>query len=147
MLLTLERHPTVYKGATLGNLTDEGGDISCFMLERAWEDNAPYVSCVPAGEYELIPHVGSKYRDTWALLGRTVSVRPTSHASRSTILFHAANYHYQLSGCLAPGYQVHMLAWGIPPTVGVFQSSPAMDEIKKVLGIGTSGHWLHIIDP
>ena len=147
MLLTLERHATVYKGATLGNLSDEGGDISCFILERAWEDNTPRVSCVPAGEYELIPHSGTKYQETWALLGRTVGVSAHPEVQRSTILLHAANYHYQLSGCLAPGYQAHMLAWGIPPTVGVFQSRPAMDEIKKVLGIGTTGHWLHIIDP
>ena len=147
MLLTIERHPMVYQGGTLSNLMSEDGEIACFTLERAWLDNRPSISCVPAGEYELIPHIGPKYQDTWALRGRTVSVVPDPDYERWGILFHAANYHYQLAGCIAPGYTAGMVATGNPPSVGVFSSRPAMEEIEIVLGIGTTGHWLHIIDP
>jgi len=147
MRLTLERHAMVYQGATLGNLMSDDGEIACFTLERAWLDNRPSVSCVPAGEYELVPHHGTKYQDTWALRGRTVSPVPDPSKERSAILLHPANYHHQIQGCIAPGYSAKMVAMGSPPSVGVFESRPAMAEIEAVLGIGTHGHWLLIVDP
>lgn len=85
--------------ATLGALYLPGPLFKCWTLERAWADNAPNVSCIPAGEYPL------RLRSDlgWSKkLGRPV-VEIFDVPGRSLILFHPANWWWQLEGCVAPG--------------------------------------------
>lgn len=86
--------------ATRGELhLDPAPGFQCFTLERAWKDNQPDVSCIPPGEYPL------RLRDKagWAQkLGRPV-VEIFDVPGRSLILFHPANWWWQLKGCVAPG--------------------------------------------
>ena len=149
MLLTLERSIIPYKNATLGSLFNDEGTFHSFALERAWENNRPSKSCVPAGEYELVPHKSPRHGQTWALAGRTVSHLPSPLHERNLILFHAANWASQLAGCIAPGYTATVTEAGPRPVVGVFKSAAAVNQLLKLLHESTArnGHWLHIIDP
>lgn len=87
---------------TFGELTFSG--ISLHTLERKWHDNMPNMSCIPAGEYALVPHHSPKWGDTWAIVNERYGVfqAPTGKG-RWGILIHPANLEEQLQGCIAVG--------------------------------------------
>ena len=80
-------------------------------LERPWRPGAPggmpFVSGVPDGSYELLPHVRPDGTAVFALRNPDLGVyyergeRPD--AGRYLILIHSANYVEQVQGCIAPG--------------------------------------------
>jgi len=63
----------------------------CLSLERSWQDNKPFISCIPLGTYKLV-----KYRKPGQF--QLMDVK-----NRTYILIHVANYVHQLAGCIAPG--------------------------------------------
>jgi hypothetical protein len=64
-------------------------------LEDDWLNNAPRVSCIPAGTY-------SCHRDTYHKTGEaTFEIRGVPNRSR--ILFHAANTEEHVEGCVGLG--------------------------------------------
>lgn len=84
---------------TLGNLSvinEEGKPVfGSVVLERGWRNNAKGESCIPVGEYVLKLEYSPRFRmDLWEVYGVP---------GRSECKFHAANYWYQLNGCMAPG--------------------------------------------
>ncbi len=72
------------------------------MMEPPWRDNRRNRSCIPAGLYEVVPHLSPRFR-------RCLLV--TQVPGRSHILFHAGNlggdtdrgWHTHTMGCLLPG--------------------------------------------
>lgn len=82
----------------------EWGDLSLWLMEREWNGNRRNVSCVPRGEYKLVRHHGTKYPDTWALVGLTVGggVHAIQGKSRYACVIHSAAFPSDLEGCLAP---------------------------------------------
>lgn len=76
--------------------------------ERRWADNEPFVSCVPAGFYVLEPHNGTKYRDTWALIGDTVSHTSEEGVPRSACVLHWASSGKGLQGCVSAGHELQV---------------------------------------
>lgn len=78
---------------TLGLLTFD--DFEVFTCERPWEDNKPYVSCIPEGDYNLVRHDSPKFGDRVWMVHNV--------PDRTFILFHVANWPHQLQGCIAPG--------------------------------------------
>ena len=72
------------------------------VMEPPWRDNRRNRSCIPAGLYEVVPHISPKF-------GRCLLV--TDVPDRSHILFHAGNvggdveldWHTHTAGCLLPG--------------------------------------------
>jgi len=144
--LILERSGIEYHKATLGTLYSRESNLHLFMLERAWDDNKPFVSCVPGGLYELEPHTGKG--GTWALVGDTVSHWEDEEHARFCCLFHPANYAHQILGCLAPGLSaVYVDPDADFPQIMVGRSGDAMGILKRALGVGSLGHTLEIIDP
>ena len=122
------------------------GSPKFITCERAWKDNQPNVSCVPTGFYLLEPHDGTKYKNTFALVGSTVShtVDPSpvwltadlspvwltvdgAGVTRSACVFHKASKGSQLQGCIALGTSVTLVA----------DSSWA-----KLSGLGHGKEWL-----
>jgi hypothetical protein len=97
--------------------------------ERAWLDNQPKISCIPSGDYSLVPHLHGEKAPTWALVGETVSHMPEAGKARSAILLHAANWPHELQGCIAPG----RFLGAINVELGVSSSQAAMSEILGVL--------------
>lgn len=80
------------------------GDRWYVSLEREWLHNLPFMSCVPQGVYDLVPHHGEKYPDTFALVGLTVGAAPSEHKPRYACVLHGASGPRQLQGCIALGY-------------------------------------------
>lgn len=82
----------------------EAGDVSLWIMEREWNGNRRNVSCVPRGNYKLVPHHGTKYPNTWALKGLTVAGGdvPDRSKARFACVIHSAKHPTDLEGCLAP---------------------------------------------
>lgn len=89
---------------TLGILTAVNTNDEIFVcktLELAWKDNKPNISCIPSGVYEC------KYTRS----NRLSQVKGTDFYTyevlgvkgRAGIRIHAANYFFQLLGCIALG--------------------------------------------
>jgi len=78
--------------ATMGIIELEGEVF--WTVERPWLDNAPNVSCVPEGVYDLRWRESPRFGWTWIL---------EDVPNRTHILIHSANWSRQLQGCIALG--------------------------------------------
>ncbi len=79
----------------LGQLSDESGHVICDTCERPWLNNAPKVSCIPTGTYNVIKHDSPNHPDTWEITGVP---------GRSGILIHNGNSAMEDSeGCILVG--------------------------------------------
>lgn len=96
MEATLERlHKT--EKQTLGILTlFKGGKevFRCHTLELPWKDNKRQISCIPEGEYKVIPRESPKFKKHFHVL---------DVPGREYILIHPGNYYTQIRGCILPG--------------------------------------------
>lgn len=105
------RVPEVGIGRTFGLL--QMGPITLRTLEREWIPGphgcgAPNVSCLPAGEYELVwresPSKGMRLHFRNEDLGVYVESHYREHPwQRFSCMFHPANYASDLAGCIAVG--------------------------------------------
>ena len=85
---------------TIGTLV--AGDLALAIMEPPWRGNARNRSCIPAGVYEVVPHLSPRF-------ARCLMVAAVPE--RSYILFHAGNvggdvergWHTHTAGCLLPG--------------------------------------------
>jgi hypothetical protein len=69
--------------------------LSGISLERGWLNNQNNISCVPKGTYTVILEYSNKFKkELWEL---------KNVPNRSECKFHAANYWYQLNGCISLG--------------------------------------------
>jgi hypothetical protein len=69
--------------------------FSALSLERGWRNNEKGVSCIPIGMYKVVLEYSNRFKtDLWEIKGVE---------NRSECKFHAANYWYQLNGCIALG--------------------------------------------
>lgn len=149
MILTLVRW--AYASAfTLGTLRGSGLTLATLELpwiadpdSRAGLAGEPFKSCVPDGEYALVPHSSPKYPmpDRWvfALTNPELGVYYDDHEipegqqfGRSKVLIHTANYVTQLLGCIALGRK-HVFS-GEP---AVQDSGAAVRMLRATLGRGT----------
>jgi hypothetical protein len=75
---------------------DENAKIlfQCFTLELPWKNNERKVSCIPTGEYDIVPRWSQKYTNHLHIL---------DVPNRDFILIHEANFVRQLEGCIAVG--------------------------------------------
>jgi len=130
---------TMYErwGGRYSVLSSHDGEVLCWVMERRWRDNTPNVSCVPRGLYELVPHHGEKYQDTWALEGDYVSAAP-SDKPRYACVFHQAVFPSDLQGCLAP-------CWSVGATGMALDSHGAMRALLNYLSKQPQPHRLMLI--
>lgn len=77
------------------------GVVRFWIMEREWDFNRSGTG-VPKDEYRLERHNGTKYKDTWALIGDGVSHFETDGIPRYACAIHPADYPANLKGCLAP---------------------------------------------
>ena len=83
-----------------------------YTIERPWIPSAPggqpFNSCVPAGDYKLVPFRRPNGDEVVALENHGLGVylnqtdRPGT-VGRYLILIHSANWADQVNGCIAPG--------------------------------------------
>ena len=125
MILELKRTQTGDTG-TFGVMFT--ADFSCFTIEKPWRDNKPFVSCIPAGMYEVVPFTSKRHPHCYEVTGVE---------GRTVILFHPANLagdkmkglQSELSGCIAPGYSKGKL-YGQD---AVMKSGAAMDALRAII--------------
>jgi len=91
--------------ATTGTL--KAGALQLATIELPWAANRPSESCVPAGEYRLIPYLSPKHGRTWRLHAPELGVWGQGvlapEGMRTEIELHPANWARQLKGCIAVG--------------------------------------------
>ena len=92
MVVTLERFAYTPMG-TFGTLAVD--DLTCYTVERPWEYNEPFESCIPEGEYTL---KRSEYHR-----GGYPTYEVTEVPGRSLIKVHVANTMLNVYGCIGVG--------------------------------------------
>jgi len=136
--LLLERKPSGVK-ETQGFLSFDNTVIHTIEQEwrrdptrRGGESNN---SCVPNGEYQLIPHRRPNGDNVYALVNETQKVfySPNdvpANGGRFLILIHPGNWSTDVTGCIAPGLgKVSSLKGPM-----VTKSRSAMERIKNYIG-------------
>lgn len=126
--LTLIRK-TENEHGTFGELHTAGDtpEFIAVTLENRWLDNAPFVSCIPAGQYVCGPTTTPKH-------GFGMEVRGVP--GRSAILFHTGNWSHETKGCILPGTR-----WDDPnhPTM-ILESANGlkalMDRVRELPAFG-----------
>lgn len=104
-------------------------------VEREDLDNKPNVSCIPKGDYKLIPHISNRKNKKvgglcYAMVNEDIGVYhyPNIEAIRYACLIHIANWPNEIEGCVAPGLGFHPRRWGVT------RSTDAMRGIIALLG-------------
>lgn len=87
---------------TFGKWYDNHGKLICHTVEKAWRDNQPGISCIPAGLYDLKPTKSPKFGNTYCLVNEDLDVSLSGDTKRTHILIHVANKPSELLGCIAP---------------------------------------------
>jgi len=145
MNLELVRY-AYHHSVTLGGL--RVGDDCYFTIERPWvahhsRGGKPFESCIPDGDYALIPFQRSNGDKVYALenagLGVHLEQRPDL-IGRYAILLHSGNWASDVVGCIAPGLHYKIDQKGRHM---VTNSRAAMSGIMDALGF-RSGHHLTI---
>nr|VFK58914.1 MAG: hypothetical protein BECKUNK1418G_GA0071005_100548 [Candidatus Kentron sp. UNK]VFK68630.1 MAG: hypothetical protein BECKUNK1418H_GA0071006_100448 [Candidatus Kentron sp. UNK] len=120
-LMRFANHPF----GTVGELLLPNGE-RLYTVEAPWRGNAPNVSCIPCGEYEVAPDTDGNHQ-YWRLL---------DVPERSGIEIHAANYfinpfteRQELHGCIAPGMRINP-----EHPASVFESRRALAVMAEVVG-------------
>lgn len=114
---------------TFGHLYLPG--LSLFTVERPWEGNRPFVSCIPVGRYPLLST--TFFRKGY----RTVEIG--SVPGRDRILVHVANVAEEVEGCVGVGRALGSLE----RTWAVTRSQEAFDlfrtTVEKAVGLNLAG--------
>ena len=132
--------------STVGVMT--AGPLELRSIELGWHDNRPDVSCVPAGEYTLIPYDSPKHGPTWCLHNHLLGVTADgADDTRARCEIHSANWASQLEGCIALGLDhqpmVNPATGRIEPAVE--RSRDAIAELLALLEPLSIGHTLTIV--
>jgi len=113
---------------TFGQLECQGETF--YTVEKPFKNNLPFVSCVPAGEYSLMPYQSVKYGDTFKLVSVPNNVMPDKidDKIRYGILIHRGNTVDNVVGCIAVGDKLGMVngKWA------VMNSRQTMDRLRKL---------------
>jgi hypothetical protein len=111
--------------STLGRFTCKEYNLeTLWSIEREWNYNKRYVSCIPPDLYELVPHSGSKYIDTYALVNKERRIFATEaeckyETDRFTCVLHAGSWASNFEGCTGAGFNRigDNRRWGVGRTV------------------------------
>jgi hypothetical protein len=117
---------------TFGILTF--GDFACYTVECRWKDNEKFISCIPAGEYSLEYYKSPKFGPSAIIYGGTVSKYETSEYQRYGILIHAANWSYNVSGCIGLGERFTLL----DGRAAVTNSRKTVADFLNLINIGVT---------
>jgi hypothetical protein len=102
--MNLTLRSTCGSDATTGILTV--GTLTLHTIEPPWRGNRTDVSCVPAGEYRLLPYVSPKHGATWRLHNPLLGIYGTTfvpEGGRSEVEIHSGNLASQSEGCILVG--------------------------------------------
>jgi hypothetical protein len=131
---------------TLGTLQADGL-IDLRTIERPWLDNEPDISCVPEGDYDLIPYLSPTHGLVYRLHNPALRVYGEGlvpEGMRFGVEIHPFNFASESEGCIAPGLATaqRLSADGTVQWC-VINSLDAMGRIRSLLGT-SAGHTLRI---
>jgi hypothetical protein len=137
MNLLLKR--SYLENCTIGVLFYQGSKV-CNTVEKPWNSNKPFKSCIPAGKYKIYRHHSEKYPNTFALVNHDLGIgQHKGDSLRYGCLIHVANFPDEVEGCIGPGLDLH------PSTWGVSQSRKAMDVLNKLINLESEDCEIEII--
>src|SRR5690606_12463494 len=118
-------------------------------LEDPWNNNAPFNSCVPSGQYTLVPHSTDAHPNTWALVNPDLNIYhypspDKKQADRFACLIHSGNWEDDVEGCILVGMTQTIMPDRVHhrQELAVSSSRMAMDILRQALGEGV--HTLEI---
>ena len=123
MVVELERFAYTPMG-TFGRLAVDA--LSCFTVERPWEHNEPFESCIPEGEYTL---KRSSYHR-----GGYDTYEAVEVPGRSLIKVHVGNTMLDVLGCIAVGSALGFLndLWAVKQSKLTFERfMETMDSVPE----------------
>ena len=101
-----------------------------YTLEPPWLDNESDISCIPTGEYALIPYTSEEHGQTFKLVNVNNHVYPdeVTGDGRYDIIIHIGNIKKNTKGCILIGKGLGFInnQWAIT------NSGDAMDEIRAL---------------
>lgn len=108
-------------------------EFHCFTVERPWLNNATWVSCIPAGEYDLQLRFYNR--------GGYWTAGVVDVPGRSHILFHKANVKEDVQGCIGLGNALGTIdnKWA------VIGSSTAFKSFKEILGVDSASRTFSLL--
>lgn len=124
-LTRLYQQPVGSPKQTIGELyVIAGNEIisKCYTLELPWLANDRRISCIPAGEYQVVERQSPKYGKHWHLL---------NVPSRELILIHSGNYHTHTLGCILVGS--HLADMNNDGLCDVANSAATMNKLRAIL--------------
>lgn len=105
----IERFCDSEQMGVFGRLLINGVQVA-YTVEQTWRENQPFISCIPAGRYQVESYESPKYGQTWALKNLNLDVGVyKGDALRYACLIHAANMASELKGCVAFGLDLGMI--------------------------------------
>jgi len=139
MHLEIVRDPTLSNDTgTFGELLIDGKHFA-YTCEQPWRDNAKGSSCIPVGDYTLLPYDLGAHGKTVVfhnpalnIYGTPDMIPPDKKATgRSLCEIHSANWPKELRGCVAPGVEIK----NIPPNgTGVTSSKNTVAKLMALWG-------------
>lgn len=107
--------------------SSDGSELfRCYTIERPWEDNKPYVSCIPPKPYEREEYEVDVLESSPAFNYKHLWIRGVPN--RTVIKVHIANRAPELNGCIAPGLDYS--------NGQVLRSGDAMKELMSYFKVG-----------
>ena len=95
-------------------------------------------SCFPPGTYRLTKHSSEAFPNVWALVNPLLDVyhqpndvpKDKKEFARTAVLIHAANWAFELRGCIAPGKTRQRTSgqWMVT------RSRDALNELRNAIG-------------
>jgi len=131
----------------LGVLKGDGLELQ--TLDRPWipvddaKGGVRSLSCVPVGEYRLVPHSGHRFGEAYAFVNTDLDVyhlpddvpAEKKGKARTACLIHIGNIVSDSIGCTLVGTErTQMAIKGEPMQAAVSHSGPAMRKLREVLG-------------
>ena len=119
---------------TLGTLVIyNGGKViyTCYTLELPDLKNASNISCIPPGNYKVVPRNSAKFKD---------HLHITDVPNREYILIHPGNYYTDIRGCVIVGKQLTDINGD-----GYKDVVSSKDTLNKILFFAPNGFDLEII--
>jgi len=129
--------------------------FQCYSVEQPWALNKPFKSCVPFGEYELIPHAGAPRKGHWVMINEDLNVYdnqadipalPKDRGRFKCLFGDIANAPSDVQGCvgLGDGLGYTKKQWSVMNsgrTKAEFDALFAADATLMILITRFDSHW------
>lgn len=133
-----------YEACTQGRVSEAGEHLG-YTMEQPWKDNTPYHSCVPDGDYDLVPFDSPQFGPVFLMVNPSLNVYAFEEdcpddTGRFLCLFaHVGNWVHDVEGCVALGEALGFDTHGYMVT----RSADAIEAFRRRVP-HTTGHALSI---